>query len=171
MTITPSGSCRQLGPGSALTPSQRRPCRHLHRAPRRRRHAVARRGDHSPLMTHEPRPPLALGDVAQCHPMAMPIHADGDHPHASPGVEPAVEQPELRGVRRELEEAERDSQVRAAAVVSHISRPDRLQAAVQSTPRSLRTACLASSLRHRAGSEWRTFGHRAHRCVGWSCPA
>jgi hypothetical protein len=64
----------------------------------------------------EGRPPLVLADVAQREPEPLPLHAHGDQPDAGPGVEPAVEQPELGRARRELEEAEGGAEPAAAGV-------------------------------------------------------
>ena len=72
--------------------------------PRRRRRAEACRREHR--MRPERRPPLALGDVTQREPEPLALDADNDQAEAGPGVEPAVQEPQLGRSRWELEEAE-----------------------------------------------------------------
>jgi len=71
-------------------------------------------------MRHECRPPLALGDVGQREPEPVPLDAHDDQAEAGPGVEPAVQSPQLRRAGRELEENQG-----GAALVSHCNRPTR----------------------------------------------
>jgi hypothetical protein len=56
-------------------------------------------------MRRELRPPLALGDMGEGQPVALPLDADGQQSNAGPGIEPPMQQPQL-GARagRELEE-------------------------------------------------------------------
>jgi hypothetical protein len=57
-------------------------------------------------MRGELGPPLALGDVAQGQTQTLTLDAYGDQPDALPGVEPAVQEPQLGLGSRDLEEAE-----------------------------------------------------------------
>jgi hypothetical protein len=53
-------------------------------------------------VAHEVRPPLVLCDVAEREPEPLALDAHDDQAEPGPGVEPAVEQPQLGSARREL---------------------------------------------------------------------
>ena len=64
------------------------------------------------------RPPLAIRDVSERQPVAESLDSDSDQPDAHPAVESGMEQAQLGGAGRQLEEAERGAE-RGQAPVGH----------------------------------------------------
>jgi hypothetical protein len=62
---------------------------------------------------------LALGDVTEREPEPLTLDAHDDQVEPGPRVRPAMEQPQLRSARRELEEAEGGAQEKPPAIVRH----------------------------------------------------
>jgi hypothetical protein len=59
----------------------------------------------------EDRAPPGVGDVRQRQAMTLPLDAHSDEPDAGPGIEPAVQEPQLGRPGLELQESERGARV------------------------------------------------------------